>query len=212
MSKDWYFGVGDDGKTIAMIARAEGPGGLIGDCFREVGPGEAVDGVPHDELLAAGGGVLKVHDGGHEIVKPRRRKPGTAREAAPAAKAGQIGRSPMADELFDQVIADAARKREARREARRAYDRAYREKNREAKLAYARAYREAHPDYERAYREKNREARLAYAREWYRKNREAKRARDRAWREAHPDYERERYRKARAQGEAAADRDAQKSS
>jgi hypothetical protein len=88
----------------------------------------------------------------------------------------------MADELFDQVIADAARKREARR----AYD--------------------------RAYREKNREARLAYAREWYRKNREAKRARDRAWREAHPDYERERYRKARAQGEAAADRDAQKSS
>jgi hypothetical protein len=82
--------------------------------------------------------------------------------------------------LFDRVIADAARKREA-------------------KLASDRAWREAHPDYDRAYREKNREA---------------QRACDRKWREAHPDYDRERYlrRKARAQGEAAADRDAQKSS
>jgi hypothetical protein len=39
------------------------------------GPGEDLDGVPYAELLAAHDGVLKIHDVGHEIVKPRRRKP-----------------------------------------------------------------------------------------------------------------------------------------
>jgi hypothetical protein len=53
--------------------------GRIGDCFREVGPGEAVDGVSHDELLKAGGGVLRARAGGHEIAKPRRRKPARGR-------------------------------------------------------------------------------------------------------------------------------------
>jgi hypothetical protein len=55
----------------------------------------------------------------------------------------------MADELFDQVIADAARKREARREARLAHAREWYRKNREAKRARDRAWREAHPDYDR---------------------------------------------------------------
>jgi hypothetical protein len=54
----------------------------------------------------------------------------------------------MADELFDRVIADAASKREAR-------------------LAYDRAWREAHPDYNREWYEKKREARRVYMREWY---------------------------------------------
>ena len=74
MSKDWYFSLKDDGKVEA-ICRAAGDDGLIGDVWREIGPGEGIDGVPHDELLAAGGGVLKLHDGGHEIVKPRGRRP-----------------------------------------------------------------------------------------------------------------------------------------
>jgi hypothetical protein len=52
----------------------------------------------------------------------------------------------MADELFDRVIADAARKREARREAKRAYLRAWRKANPD----YFPAYRKAHPDYDRA--------------------------------------------------------------
>jgi len=74
MSKDWYFHTKDDGKTIAMIARAEGPGGIIGDAFCTIGPGEEVDGASYDELSRAGGGILKVHDSGHEIVKPPRRR------------------------------------------------------------------------------------------------------------------------------------------
>ena len=76
MSKDWYFTA--EGDRVRMICRAEDDDGLIGDCFRFLGPGEAVDGVPHADLVAAGDGILKVHDGGHEIVKPRRRrrKPG----------------------------------------------------------------------------------------------------------------------------------------
>ena len=83
----------------------------------------------------------------------------------------------MADELFDQVIADAASKREAR-------------------LAYDRAWREAHPDYSRAWRK----AHPDYNREWYEKNRGAKRVYSRAW------YLR---RKARAQGEGEANPDRQ---
>jgi hypothetical protein len=43
---------------------------MIGDAWREIGAGGQVDGVSHAELLAAGGGILKIHDGRHEIVKP----------------------------------------------------------------------------------------------------------------------------------------------
>jgi hypothetical protein len=36
MRHDWFFHTKDDGKTIALACRAEGPGGMVGDCFREV--------------------------------------------------------------------------------------------------------------------------------------------------------------------------------
>jgi hypothetical protein len=86
MPKNWYFSRKGDGKIEAVCGAyatdAAGNVTICGDAWRSIEVGGNLDGVPHDELLAAGAGVLQIHGGGrHKIVtskrpakRPRKRK------------------------------------------------------------------------------------------------------------------------------------------
>ena len=64
MSVQWFFYI-DDKNVVQMRARAEGPGGMIGDAFHEVAEGdEDFFGVSYDEMMAQGGGVVEVSEDG----------------------------------------------------------------------------------------------------------------------------------------------------
>jgi hypothetical protein len=63
----WHFWrVGDD--KIEARARVEGDGGIIGDAFTEVAPGQALAGVSFEELVSRAPGVVKVDEEGRGRV------------------------------------------------------------------------------------------------------------------------------------------------
>ena len=103
------------------------------------------------------------------------------------------------------------------KEEKKAYDKAWRERNRERKAATNKAWRERNPIYNKAYRERNRERIAAkhkvYHKAWAERNRERKAATNKAWRERNlervaetskawrernPELDREKFRRRRA--------------
>lgn len=77
------------------------------------------------------------------------------------------------------------------KEEKKAYDKAWYERNRERAAATKKAWRECNPIYNKAYRERNRERIAAkhkvYHKAWAERNRERKAATNKAWRERNPD-------------------------
>ena len=67
MTKKWFFY--RDGDTVGMRARFEGDGGLIGDAFDQVRPGEEAFGLSYQTLFDARAGVLIVENEQARIVK-----------------------------------------------------------------------------------------------------------------------------------------------
>lgn len=77
------------------------------------------------------------------------------------------------------------------KEEKKAYDKAWYERNRERAAATKKAWRERNPIYNKAYRERNRERIAAkhkvYHKAWAERNRERKAATNKAWRERNPE-------------------------
>jgi hypothetical protein len=69
MSGRWFFTRGE-GDVIELRARFEGEGGMVGDAYDEIRPGQKALNVTHQELFAAGAGVLVIEDGKARIVTP----------------------------------------------------------------------------------------------------------------------------------------------
>jgi hypothetical protein len=62
MSAHWHFTVVGD--VVQLRARFEGPGGMVGDAFDEIRPGQSLHGLSFDELKKAGAGVVEIADDG----------------------------------------------------------------------------------------------------------------------------------------------------
>jgi hypothetical protein len=68
MTARWFFTrVGD---VIEMRARFEADDGTRGDAYDELRPGQSALNVTHQELFAAGAGVLVIEDGKARIETP----------------------------------------------------------------------------------------------------------------------------------------------
>jgi hypothetical protein len=71
MTGVWYFHTTKDG--IELLARFEGPGGMIGDARELVRPGESFLGLTHAALKAAKAGTVKVINGRAQVRAHRQR-------------------------------------------------------------------------------------------------------------------------------------------
>ena len=60
MRMRWFFGM--SGRDVHLQARAEGPGGTVGDAYHTVRPGEKFLGISYAEFKAARAGVVIVED------------------------------------------------------------------------------------------------------------------------------------------------------
>jgi hypothetical protein len=69
----WFFHTFKD--VVHMRARAEGPGGIVGDAFCEIRKGEDAYGVPYAILAKTGVGVLSVGRHGRGRILPQRKRP-----------------------------------------------------------------------------------------------------------------------------------------
>lgn len=74
MAETWFFHM--EGRNVVMLAWATGPGGIIGDAFHDVEPGESMLNLSYDELAAAVAGRVVIENGVANIEKHYARLPG----------------------------------------------------------------------------------------------------------------------------------------
>ena len=75
----WFLGM--SGRDVHLQARAEGPGGIAGDAYHTVRPGEKFLGISYAEFKAARAGVVIVEDDGTARINNAKHRP-THRELA----------------------------------------------------------------------------------------------------------------------------------